>query len=530
MKGKILLAAMIAAVCVGLGIVSFIRTQETSGEDADAEAQDTTTLDWYINYSWFDSQWGENIVSKKITEETGVDIEFIVPKGTETEKLDSMINSGTLPDIVTIGWWEPQNQEMIESGMVYPLNVLAEAYSPDFFDVVDESRVRWYTQSDGNIYGYPNYSFTYEDFENNELTSHQNFLVRKDIYEAIGSPDMTTPEGFAAAVKAAAEMFPEVDGEPLIPIGCDSFTENGCTSFDNYLLNFLAIPYEQDGQYYDRYTDPEYIRWLKVFRQLGEDGYLKDEIFIDRRSQLEEKLVQGRYFCLLYQNKDIEDPQKQIYLEDPERVYMAVEGPRNSAGDDPVLPTQGINGWTLTYISKNCKDPEKAIELMTYMLSEEGQKLAYIGEEGTMYTQEGDVTTIKPEVLSLLNSDREAYEAVYGADDTYWMLQNGVSQLQWQTPMLDCFAQLRDWTRPYVAYTGQYDLSFSDPQTAALYDHMQYLWGITLPKLLMADSDEEFDRILEEYVQTREEEGYAQFAAAATQMYKLNKQKLGMEE
>ena len=132
MKGKILLAAMIAAVCVGLGIVSFIRTQETSGEDADAEAQDTTTLDWYINYSWFDSQWGENIVSKKITEETGVDIEFIVPKGTETEKLDSMINSGTLPDIVTIGWWEPQNQEMIESGMVYPLNVLAEAYSPDF--------------------------------------------------------------------------------------------------------------------------------------------------------------------------------------------------------------------------------------------------------------------------------------------------------------------------------------------------------------------------------------------------------------
>ena len=127
MKGKILLAAMIAAVCVGLGIVSFIRTQETSGEDADAEAQDTTTLDWFINYSWFDSQWGENIVSKKITEETGVDIEFIVPKGTETEKLDSMINSGTLPDIVTIGWWETQNQEMIESGMVYPLNVLAEA-------------------------------------------------------------------------------------------------------------------------------------------------------------------------------------------------------------------------------------------------------------------------------------------------------------------------------------------------------------------------------------------------------------------
>lgn len=34
------------------------------------------------------------------------------------------------------------------------------------------------------------------------------------------------------------------------------------------------------------------------------------------------------------------------------KIYMAVEGPRNSNGDDPTLPTNNMNGWTLTLISK----------------------------------------------------------------------------------------------------------------------------------------------------------------------------------
>ena len=48
-------------------------------------ADDPVTLDWYINYSWFSTPWGENLVSQTITEETGVDIHFITPLGNESE-------------------------------------------------------------------------------------------------------------------------------------------------------------------------------------------------------------------------------------------------------------------------------------------------------------------------------------------------------------------------------------------------------------------------------------------------------------
>ena len=249
--------------------------EDTSQGDEDTPAWkkyagEPVTLDWYVNYSWFAIPWGENAVSQKITEETGVNINFITPIGNETEKLNALIASDSLPDLITLGYWEPQVNQMIEENMVYALNELADDYDAYFWQVTDADVVNWYTMDDGNIYGYPCSTVTPKQVkEHDDITSNQTFLVRKDIYEAIGSPDMTTPEGFKAAVEKAAEMFPEVNGEKLIPVGSHVFDNQGNVSFDKYLMNFLAVPWEKDGKYYDRYTDPEYVIWLKMFRELG---------------------------------------------------------------------------------------------------------------------------------------------------------------------------------------------------------------------------------------------------------------------
>jgi putative aldouronate transport system substrate-binding protein len=326
-------------------------------------------------------------------------------------------------------------------------------------------------------------------------------------------------------------MFPEVDGEPLIPIGADEFTDRGNNSFDGYLQNFLAVPYEEDGKYYDRYTDEEYVRWLKVFRQLGEEGYLSDDIFIDKRSQLEEKIRKGRYFCLLYQSSDIEDQEKVIYSENPERIYIAVDGPKNSRGDDPALPVAGMNGWTVTYISKNCKNPEKALELMTYMLSEEGQKMVYYGVEGAMYeVKDGKIET-KPEVKELMNTDREKYNQIYGGADAYWMLKDSVADATWKDNNFSCISEMEEWTYPYTVYTGQYDMNFEDDtRSMAIYNRLLRIWSDTLPRLLMAESEEAFDLILQEYIREREANGYEEFCQVATEIFQKNKERIGIEE
>lgn len=509
------------------------KEKENENQEKKKEQDEIVTFDWYINYSWYNTGFGENLVSKKITEDTGVFINFITPTGNEAERLDSLISSDSLPDIITLGWWEEQVDTMIEKDMVYALNELADKYDPYFWKVTDDAVVQWYTRNDGNIYCYPNSTYTPEDYETyDNIGSNQTFLVRKDIYEAIGSPDMTTPEGFKAAVEKATEMFPEVDGYPLIPIGCHSFTNTGCNSFDLFLQNFLAIPYEKDGVYYDRYTDAEYIRWLKTFRELGSEGYLKNDIFIDQRTQMEEKIARGQYFCMIYQRTDMADQQKELYKKNPERIYIAVDGPKNSAGDDPMLPGAGINGWTVTFISKNCENPQKAIELFSYLISETGQELTYLGIEGETFDWVNGSPVIKPEVKKILDTNRNQYNQLYGADGTYWMFQDNVMQLQWRwdNDGNGVMEQLEEWTMPYTHYLGQYEISFDANTEAGNCDKkIKELWSQMLPELLLAPSEEEFDRIFAEFIEKRKELGFDIVMEESTRQMNESKARLGLE-
>ncbi len=490
-----------------------------------------TQFDWYINYSWFNTGWGSNAVSRAITEKTGVSIDFVTPSGNEAEKLNALMASGTLPDLITIGWWEPQVNDLIQGDMVYALNELADQYDPHFFDVADPQAVGWYTQPDGNLYGYPNSSITPEDVASNDrIGSNQTFLVRKDIYEAIGSPDMTTTEGFEAAVKKAKAKFPTINGKPLIPIGAHIFDDTGNVSFDQYLQNFLAIPMEKDGRLYDRDTDPEYIRWLKMFRKLNEEGYLSTDIFIDQRVQMEEKLAEGRYFCMLYQHTDMTAQQKTLYARDPDSIYIAVDGPRNASGADYMLPSGTASGWTLTMISKNCKDPEKAIRFLDYLISEEGQKMVYLGVEGEMYEMKDGVPVINKEVQELLLTDRAKYDALYGGDDAYWMLQDNVMQLQWRTEDEDPATMPEKWTYGHTVYTGQYDVILpSDTQDAYVNDRIKKLWSTTLIEMLLSGSDEELEEILELYKAKREALGFSELQKKKYEYVKEAKRKLGIE-
>ncbi len=534
-----LLSADMSSASAGDDGTATISQTGAAGSDAvtpgwSEHANDPVTLSWYINYSWFSTGWGGNVVSQKITEETGVSVNFVTPAGTESEKLAAMISADSLPDIITLGWWETQLEEMIDKDMVYALNELADEYEPYFYAAADDEVIAWYEKEDGNLYCYPNSFYTPSDYETyDEIGSNQTFLVRKDIYEAIGSPDMSTPEGFMEAVRMAAEMFPEVDGEPLIPIGADVFTSQGNNSFDKYLQNFLAIPYEdENGMYYDRYTDEEYITWLKVFRQLNEEGYLATDIFADQRTQMEEKIAQGRYFCMLYQRTDMEDQEKILYANDPDSIYIAVDGPANSAGDDPVLPGAGLNGWSVTLISKNCSDPERAMELITYLMSEEGQLVMYLGVEGVTYDVVDGAYVVKDEVQELLSSDRSEYNRLYGADDTYWMLQDNVMQLQWSQSSdasEDPCLAMEEWTYPYTHYLGQYEISFSlDTEAGYSWNAIEILWGETLPELLLASSEEEFDEILDSFVAARDALGYDEVVIACMEKIQDAKERLGM--
>ncbi|MBN9654717.1 extracellular solute-binding protein [Halobacillus sp. GSS1] len=546
MRIKSLIRTLILLMLVGafLAACEDMEKNETGFQEAEkAEEQPITrdqpgwkvdtsaiTFDWYVNFSWFTTQWGNNIVSDYITEKTGVKINFISPKGNENEKINTMIASGSLPDFITIGWWEDGAKKMIERDLVRPLDELAEEYDPYFFKVTDDSKLEWYKQEDGHVYGYPNASSSPEDFDRYKgvKPSNQTFLVRKDMYEALGRPDMRTSEGFLDALKEAQERFPEVNGEPLIPLGLHEFTSDGNDSLEEHLQNFLAIPMEQEGEIYDRKTDPEYIEWLKTFRRANEMGLLSKDIYIDKRAQMEEKISKGRYFAMLYQRSDMEAQQKELYAKDPDSVYIAVDGPANADLDAPTLPADGISGWTVTLISKDVKDPERAIRFLSYLISDEGQKDVFFGKKGVTWDHVNGEKQFLPEVLDQLQSDRGSFNQKYGASYTYWMLMDTNRYLEWAPDPVAPLKQSIDWTKGktvnFSRFEGIEPTGTSEAGIAA--SKIEEEWGRILPLLLLAESEEEFDQLFQSFLEKREEYGLSIVEQHRQKVYEENQQKL----
>ncbi|ASA25372.1 extracellular solute-binding protein [Paenibacillus donghaensis] len=490
------------------------------------------TFDWYLNFAWFPNKWGVDPTSQYITKKTGVNLNFIVPAGNENEKLNTLIASGSLPDFITLGFWEDAVKKMVEGELVLPLNKLAEEYDPYFFKVSDADKLGWYTETDGNVYAYPNSSSSPADYKKygENYVSNQTFVVRKDIYEAIGSPDMRTPEGFVNALKLAKEKFPDINGQPMIPLALHEFTATGNDSLEAYIQNYLAIPREKDGKLYNRETDPEYIRWMKTLRQANQDGLLAKDIFIDKRPQMEEKIAQGRYFAMLYQRTDFAAQLGTLHQQDPNKVYIAVDGPANANLDAPRLNGPGISGWTVTLISKDVKDKERAIKFLSYLNSEEGNKDLYLGEKGVSYDTIDGKDQFKPEVFELMNKDRSAFDKQYGSSFTFWMLQNTNITDQWAPKSVEPFKQLEDWTKGKTHSNSEFDQidPLGNSPEGIIGAKIKELRGKTLPKLLMSASDEEFDKIWTEYIKKQEDLGLSKFQAFQQTKYEENKKKLGM--
>ncbi len=488
-------------------------------------------LSWYLHFSWFGREWGDDPTSRYITEKTGVDIEFVVPAGSEAEKLNTLIAGDQLPDIITLGWWEGQIVDMIDGEMLYPLNELADKYDPYFYKVANPARLGWYEKEDGNVYGYPNASYTPSDYDKFDISSNSVFMVRKDMYEAIGSPNMRTPEGFLAALVAAKEMFPEVNGNPLIPFAGEPFNEQGNNSFEKFLQNFLNIPQQIDGKLFDRSAHPDYKIWLDTFRKANDLGLLSPDIFIDQRPQIEEKQEQGRYFSMLYQHTDMSNQQMSLYQNDPESIFMAIDGPANTRMDDPVLEGGGISGWTITLISKNCKDPARAIRFLSYWMSEEGQHDFTLGAPGQWETVDGQ-DNLTAEANKLLIDDRSAYDGEYGGQQTFWMLMDNpmFEGKKWvgqpETPQ----KELIDWTKDYTASFAQFaNLNIPGHEPEAIIGTKQAnMEGRYIPLLMTAESEEEFEELWAEWQQKKEDINLQSMYDYQQPMYEANCAKLGI--
>jgi len=89
---------------------------------------------------------------------------------------------------------------------------------------------------------------------------------------------------------------------------------------------------------------------------------------------------------------------------------------------------------------------------------------------------------------------------------------------------------MENYTKPYLVYNGQADVTLpAESKAAKADDKITKLWSKTLPKLLLAPSEEEFDAILSSFVDEREALGFEMVMEQKTEAMQEAKEKLGME-
>ncbi|WP_020617341.1 extracellular solute-binding protein [Paenibacillus daejeonensis] len=489
----------------------------TLNPDEPAWSLDTSPIDltWFVGASWYAHSWGESLASKYVTEKTGVNVKLEVPSGEPNEQITLMMTSGKLPDLISLGSWETAVTKLWEGDHVYALNELADQYDPYFFKVAGDGTLKWYRQENGNTYGVPNDSYSPNLMHETGMTAaNQTFLVRKDLYEDMGRPDLSTPEGFLDALQKLKDEFSTYKGQPMSPFFAQGNVPYGMTE---YLQNLLAIPHEKDGQVYDRMTDPDYITWLKTFRTAYERGLINVDFLVDSDTQVEEKTNNARYFMMVREWTGMAAVNPMLSASaNPDSYYIAVDGPQNSKGDSAKLFPGNMDGWMVTMISKSTPHPERAIRFLTYLTSEEGQRDLFLGKEGETWDMVGGEPQLKPEMVSLLESDIERLEKEYGIMDTYWMLRNPVIVNQWRPEKAPVIKQMEDFANAQAdidsgIYKGLDPLGDSD--VAVDWARISQNWEEVLPELITAKDEAAFDKIFSSYLDRRDSYGFAEVMA-----------------
>lgn len=485
--------------------------------------EETTDLTWYVNADWWNTDFGKDIVTAKIKEDLNINIKFIT--GDDT-KLNTFFAGGEMPDLITVF---DSNSPIVQKAASWalPLNDLAEKYDPYFNTVAAKDTMNWFQLQDGKTYGYPNYSNTQADYDSGNIPAKTAFIVRKDIYEELGSPSFGTPEEFKAAMDQIKARYPE-----LIPFGFNSIG-TGTGSLGDVFQDFIGVPLEdQEGEFYNRNLDEDYLTWIKTLNEVYRNGNISDDSFADDGTAFEEKVKSGKYAAMLLDGTPQQGGNLQIYMSgNAGREYIAIDGPQSTAGNQPTLNQSGITGWMISFITKQAKDPAKAIQIFTYLLSEEGQMLMNYGIEGETYkiNDQGKVELL-PEVKDLQLNNADKFKKDYRMGEFMFFGHDKHKALS-DDAFPESVKQMQEWGKGKLK--PHFILENIDPSQGTLEARaltaIDTNWNTTLVSLIRSKSEEEFEKTLSSYRSFLDQNSWDKIMEVRSEKMKANKEKLGLQ-
>jgi ABC-type glycerol-3-phosphate transport system substrate-binding protein len=376
-------------VILGVGIIFLLggcTKQQT--QTADAAGGGIVELSLFLNYSWItdNSSFGgygtpESRVRKEIEEKTGVRLNITNAKTDDYEQINLLIASNDLPDMVSVDYLSPVYGTLSESDMVTDLMPLIKQYAPDLIDTMGQEYWNYYKSDSGINNFFANCAFSPKSGEKYAAFGGWCPILagRNDIWEALGEPDISTPEKFKQHLVEVRNKYPNV--KPLLVgasnnLGLVAAINSAGLNFFKAGFGIEAFYEKSDGSITTAYNHPEYVNFLTWINELFREGFITREELAGTDDTIRAMQEQGNVYLYVASIRDIELPP----AGNPNVIYHAIP-PMGKM----YCSQQSDLAWVCTFLSKKCKNPDAAIKLLAYLATTEGDRLNQWGQEGVDY-------------------------------------------------------------------------------------------------------------------------------------------------
>lgn len=484
-----------------------------AGEDDASSATETTmntepiefTLFVDLPWFWFDS-WGEDPVSQKITEITGVS--FDVTRATDDQQLALLIAAGDLQDIIYTDN-TARATLLSDPEVCYSYNELVDQTGVDIH--ATETEIANNTRADGNYYALLNAYTSQEAIdEGNTFLSPgtKSIAYRTDIYEAIGSPEINTLEDLENALLASKEQFPDVI--PLLPdagyvwyfaeqLGLKGSSSVGYDAEGNpcYFLNMEGI---ED--------------YFELMNRFAREGLITAESMTYTVDKFREVRNSGKSFMQLRATDEAQNANNAAIEAGTDYRWKLLT---KDLSDDALVSVNTGIGWAGTYITKECKDPERAIEFMSWARSDEGRKLCSWGIQGEHWDYNEDGETINTPEYQQGIAEGKLKQDDFGI--AVWIFgdqgdENAfVDHSATDPDQLDVITRQESAVQHTAVYSELYFCIPTEGDMLNIYNSLNDMYTSEVQKVFFAASDEEYEAAVESLYSQAEALGMSELNA-----------------
>lgn len=342
----------------------------------------TTTID-----PWKDSPVGHYLAEKT---KVDVDIEYLVGSDVR-QKASLLIAGGEYPDMMTTS---DAAGDLNAAGAFIPLNDYL-ANSTNLKNCYTASQVKLMQQGDGNIYWLGGHS------SENAVYPAAGYYLNMDLLTQNDFPTVTNFTQWQQIIIDYVAANPTYNGQSTIAV--TEPTEAWRASAVQYGGSRFLVGYQNDGL---TVIDPDTLEakiimdqdfqkeFCKMLNTMWNLGIADPEMFMQTDEQYQAKIGSGRVTGVYDQRSMIQIGLDALEANDPTRMLVAFPVVLDGITTERYRGPRSFTGGAGFAITTSCKDPDRAIQFLDDLASEDCQTVLRWGVEGTdfSYAEDGSLT------------------------------------------------------------------------------------------------------------------------------------------